>query len=192
MTLTVKPLDNIGVEVQGFDITQPWDDELQQQLRALWYEHGVLVFRNQAITPERQIAFSRIFGPLELHPLKATLSDDYPELFELESGGDKDKSMTAFYKGETIVGRLDWHLDLHYTGKPNHGAVLTAVEVAGEGGLPTPRRCSTSWKWPMPSACSAATCATWIWKATSRGLTARRNPRTSNSRIFRSRSTRRP
>lgn len=135
MTLTVKPLDNIGVEVQDFDITQPWDDELQQQLRALWYEHGVLVFRNQAITPERQIAFSRIFGPLELHPLKATLSDEYPELFELESGGDKDKSMTAFYKGETIVGRLDWHLDLHYTGKPNHGAVLTAVEVAGEGGL---------------------------------------------------------
>lgn len=51
MTLTVKPLDNIGVEIQGFDITQPWDDELQQQLRALWYEHGVLVFRNQAITP---------------------------------------------------------------------------------------------------------------------------------------------
>lgn len=135
MTLTVKPLDNIGVEVLGFDITQPWSEELQQQLRALWYEHGVLVFRNQAITPERQIAFSRIFGELEMHPLKATLSDDYPELFELESGGAKDRVNTASYKGETIVGRLDWHLDLHYTGKPNHGAVLTSVEVAGEGGL---------------------------------------------------------
>jgi len=135
MTLIVKPLDNIGVEIQGFDITQPMDEALQQQLRDLWYEYGVLVFRNQVITPERQIEFSRIFGPLELHPLKATLSDDYPELFELESGGDKDKSMTASYKGETIVGRLDWHMDLHYTGKPNHGAVLTAVEVAGEGGL---------------------------------------------------------
>lgn len=135
MSLTIKPLDNIGVEVLGFDITKPFNDDLKKQLRALWYEHGVLVFRNQDITPERQIAFSQIFGQLELHPLKATLSEDYPELFELESGGDKDKSMTAFYNGETIVGRLDWHLDLHYTGKPNHGAVLTAVEVAGQGGL---------------------------------------------------------
>lgn len=135
MTLTIKPLGQIGAEVQGFDIRTSWDETLQQQLRDLWYEHGLLVFRNQAVTPERQIAFSRIFGPLEQHPLKATLSEDYPELFELESGSDKDRSMTASYRGKTLVGRLDWHLDLHYTGKPNHGAVLTAVEVAGEGGL---------------------------------------------------------
>ncbi|MEP3563318.1 MAG: TauD/TfdA family dioxygenase, partial [Marinobacter sp.] len=71
----------------------------------------------------------------EMHPLKATTSDKYPELFVLENGGDKDKYNTAFYSGEEIVGRLDWHMDLHYTGKPNHGALLTAVTVAGEGGL---------------------------------------------------------
>lgn len=135
MSLTIKPLQNIGVEILDFDISQPFTDELKEQLRALWYEHGVLVFRNQDMNPERQIEFSRIFGPLELHPLKATTSDEYPELFELENGGDKDKHMSASYKGETIVGRLDWHIDLHYTGKPNHGAVLTSVEVAGEGGL---------------------------------------------------------
>ncbi|MDL2198081.1 TauD/TfdA family dioxygenase [Halopseudomonas aestusnigri] len=135
MKLTVKPLDNIGVEIQGFDITRPLQEAERKQLIALWHRYGVLVFRNQDITPENQIAFSRHFGPLALHPLKATRSEAYPELFEIESGGDKDKSMTAIYKGETIVGRLDWHIDLHYTGKPNHGAVLTAVEVAGEGGL---------------------------------------------------------
>ncbi len=135
MSLTVKPLNNVGVEVLGFDITQPCTDDLKQELQALWYQHAILVFREQAITPENQIAFSRHFGPLEMHPLKATTSDAYPELFELENGGDKDKAFTASYKGETIVGRLDWHIDLHYTGKPNHGAVLTAVEVAGEDGL---------------------------------------------------------
>lgn len=135
MKLAIKPLQNIGVEVLGFDICQPYTDELKEQLRSLWNEYGVLVFRNQDVTPERQIEFSRIFGPLEIHPLKATTSAEYPELFELENGGDKDKYSTAFYKGEKIVGRLDWHMDLHYTGKPNRGAVLTAVEVAGEGGL---------------------------------------------------------
>ena len=135
MTITIKKLDNIGVEILDFDINQPYTDELKEQLRSLWYEHGVLVFRNQNINPKNQIEFSRIFGPLQMHPLKVTTSAENPELFELENGGDKDKHMTASYKGETVVGRLDWHIDLHYTGKPNHGAVLTSVEVAGEGGL---------------------------------------------------------
>ena len=108
---------------------------MKAELKALWYEHAILVFRNQDITPEKQIEFSRIFGPLELHPLKATTSDAYPELFVLESGGDKDKFSTANYRGEEIVGRLDWHIDLHYTGRPNHGALLRAVVVPENDGL---------------------------------------------------------
>lgn len=135
MALTVTPLNNVGAEVAGFDINAPYSDDLQSELRALWYEHGILVFRNQQIAPESQIRFSRLFGPLALHPLKATRSDKYPELFELVNNSDKDKFSTAIYKGQTIVGRLDWHIDLHYTGRPNHGAVLTAVEVAKEDGL---------------------------------------------------------
>lgn len=135
MSLTVTPLDNIGVEVSGFDINEPISDELAAELKKLWYEHAVLLIRGQNVTPENQVAFSRVFGRLEMHPLKATTSDEHPELFVLENGGDKDKFQTAYYNGEEIVGRLDWHMDLHYTGKPNHGALLTAVTVAGEGGL---------------------------------------------------------
>jgi taurine dioxygenase len=135
MPLTVTPLNDVGVEVCGFDIDQPYSDELKAELKALWYEHAILLFRNQDITPESQIRFSQVFGSLALHPLKATRSEKYPELFELVNSGDKDKFVTASYNGETIVGRLDWHLDLHYTGCPNHGAVLTAVEVAKEDGM---------------------------------------------------------
>ena len=135
MSLTIRPLENVGVEVLGFDINQPYTEALKKELQALWYEHAILVVRDQPITPETQIAFSRVFGPLELHPLKATTSAQYPELFELENGGEKDKFSTAYYCGEEIVGRLDWHMDLHYTAKPNHGAILTAVEVPGEDGL---------------------------------------------------------
>jgi len=135
MTLTVIPLNYVGVEVSGFDINQPFSAELQAELKALWYEHAILLFRDQDITPESQIRFSRQFGTLALHPLKATRSEKHPELFELINNSDKDKFVTASYNGETIVGRLDWHIDLHYTGCPNHGAVLTAAEVAKEDGL---------------------------------------------------------
>lgn len=135
MALEVHHLNNVGVEVSGFDINDTMTDELKTDLKGLWYEHGILVFKNQDITPEKQIEFSRIFGPLEFHPLKATTSDEYPELFVLENGGDKDGFNTGFYQGEEIVGRLDWHIDLHYTGKPNHGALLRAVVLPEDDGL---------------------------------------------------------
>lgn len=135
MKLTATPLNNVGVEVSGFDINQPLTDEIQNELKSLWYEHAILVFREQDITPEKQIEFSRIFGPLEIHPLKVNTSEENPELFVLENGGDMDKFNTGFYDGEEIVGRLDWHMDLHYTARPNHGALLRAVVVAAEDGL---------------------------------------------------------
>ena len=69
MALTVTPLDKVGVEVGGFDITKPIDAELAAELVSLWDEHGILLFRGQDVNPENQIAFSRIFGELEMHPL---------------------------------------------------------------------------------------------------------------------------
>ena len=135
MPLEVEPLENVGAEVLGFDIREPITDATKAELKSLWYEHAILLFRGQDIDPGRQIEFSRIFGALEKHPLEVTRSGEHPELFVLENGGEKDGFHTAFYDGEAIVGRLDWHMDLHYTGRPNHGAVLRAVRVAGEGGL---------------------------------------------------------
>lgn len=134
MSLQVTPLENVGAEISGFDINKPISDAQKAELKSLWYEHGILLFRDQDITPEKQIEFSRIFGTLELHPLKATTSEAHPELFVLENGGESDKFFTARYDGEEIVGRLDWHIDLHYTGRPNHGALLRAVVVpSGDG-----------------------------------------------------------
>ncbi len=130
-----RPLDNVGIEVLDFDINEPLTDADQAELKTLWYEHAILVFRGQNVTPENQITFSRTFGPLEIHPLKVNTSADNPELFVLENGGDKDAYQTAFYNDEEIVGRLDWHMDLHYTGRPNHGALLTALIVAQQDGL---------------------------------------------------------
>jgi taurine dioxygenase len=135
MSLEARPLKNVGAEVLGFDIAEPTSDATKGELKSLWYQYGILLFRGQDIDPGKQIEFSRIFGPLEEHPLEVTRSGEYPELFVLENGGEKDAFNTAFYNGEAIVGRLDWHMDLHYTGRPNHGAVLRAVRIAGEGGL---------------------------------------------------------
>ena len=62
MALQVSSLENVGVEISGFDITQAIDEELAAELVSLWDEHGILVFRKQEVNPENQIAFSRVFG----------------------------------------------------------------------------------------------------------------------------------
>jgi taurine dioxygenase len=133
--LRVTPLDNVGVEVGGFDITRPVDGDTAAELVELWNTHGILLFRGQQVTPENQIAFSRLFGELEMHPLAATVSREYPELFVLVNEPEKEKYMTARYNGRDMVNRLDWHMDLHYTGRPNRGALLTGVVCASRDGL---------------------------------------------------------
>ena len=135
MALKVRALDNVGVEVSGFDITRPIDDALAAELVALWDEHAILVFRGQEVTPQNQIAFSRVFGELEMHPLAATTTSEYPELFTLVNKPETEKFATARYNGRDMVNKLDWHMDLHYTGKPNRGALLRAVVCASEDGL---------------------------------------------------------
>ncbi len=72
MALHVRALDNVGVEVSGFDITRPVDEALADELVSLWNEHAILLFRGQDVNPQNQIAFSRVFGELEMHPLAAT------------------------------------------------------------------------------------------------------------------------
>lgn len=135
MTLETIPLENVGVEVRGFDIREPVGPELRDELVGLWNEHGILLFRGQEVTPETQIAFSRIFGELESHPIKATTSEEYPELFMLVNDPQKEQFVTASYGGELIAGRLDWHMDLHYTGRPNRGALLRAVVCPEQDGM---------------------------------------------------------
>jgi taurine dioxygenase len=135
LPLELRPLANVGVEVRGIDIGGALDEATRAALIAAWNEHGILLFRHQDVTPDKQIAFSKLFGPLEAHPLKATTSAEYPELFMLTNEPAKEKYMTASYAGTPIVGRLDWHIDLHYTGRPNRGAALRAVVCAETDGL---------------------------------------------------------
>ncbi|MDY0007683.1 MAG: TauD/TfdA family dioxygenase [Spongiibacteraceae bacterium] len=134
MTLTISPLcDNFGVAVSGIDFAVPITAEEQRQLYSLWLEHGIMLIRGKNVTPEAQIAFSRLFGELEAHPLKNIRSEKYPELMELNSE-DTRTNPVARWDGEAVIGRLPWHKDLIYTAKPNRGALLRAVKLPEHDG----------------------------------------------------------
>ncbi len=69
MGFTVNALSPIlGAEVIGLDLSETLSDEEFGELNQAWLDHnGVLVFREQSVTPEQHIAFSERLGGLEQH-----------------------------------------------------------------------------------------------------------------------------
>ena len=126
MDIEICPLANVGAEIRGVDLSENPSEGVRRQLNNLWSEYGVLLFRGQSIGPEEQVAFSRVFGELEAHPLKAIRSNTFKEIIELKAS-DELRNPLAYYNDEPIVGRLGWHKDLIYTPTPNRGALLKAV-----------------------------------------------------------------
>jgi taurine dioxygenase len=134
MALRHSPLsEQLGVTIEGIDFAQPLDEGAAEELRALWREHGLLLVRGSNVTPEAQIAFSRLFGELEAHPLKTIRAGAWPELMELDSR-DERTNPVSYWNDEPVIGRLPWHKDLIYTARPNHGAVLRAVIIPDADG----------------------------------------------------------
>jgi taurine dioxygenase len=88
----------------------------------------VLLIRNQDLTPEQHITFSRHFGELELHPNRYNRDADHPELYIVTNKMiDNRPSDTA------RVGRK-WHSDGAYKVKPSMGSLLYSREIPPVGG----------------------------------------------------------
>jgi taurine dioxygenase len=67
MPLNVQPLsDKFGVAITNVDLSKDIDQSLFNEIVDIFVKKQVLVFRNQHIEPQHQVAFSRKFGPLEI------------------------------------------------------------------------------------------------------------------------------
>ncbi|MSQ21600.1 MAG: hypothetical protein EXR39_19190 [Betaproteobacteria bacterium] len=51
-----------GVEIMDMDLRERLDDTTIASIRALWNEYGIVLMRNQDITPRQLIDYSRRFG----------------------------------------------------------------------------------------------------------------------------------
>jgi len=57
----------LGAEIQGVDLAKPLSNSEFDQIHRTFLEKGILLFRDQKITREQHIAFSRRFGELDRH-----------------------------------------------------------------------------------------------------------------------------
>ncbi len=108
----------LGAEIRGLNLALPLDEEQQADLRRHLAEHLVLVFRNQSLTPPTQIAFTRIFGPVEPHPLPTHRDPAHPELLVLPNRPGNPGRRNDF-----------WHTDMTFAECPPAASVLHALEV---------------------------------------------------------------
>jgi taurine dioxygenase len=112
----------LGAEVSGVDLSKDLPDEIVAAIRAAFVEHQVIFFRGQDLTPERQLAFGRRFGPLNIHPYVGGM-DAHPEVMEIVK---EPEDRVNFGGG--------WHSDMSFLEHPSIGSILYAVELPGWGG----------------------------------------------------------
>lgn len=114
----------LGAEVRDLDLGLVADDACNVSgddvLDAL-YEHKVLFFRDQKLTPEQQIAFSARLGRIFTdHPAYLPTHEAHREIVVLDG-----------QKG----GRANvWHCDVTISKRPPMGSVLYMVECPDYGG----------------------------------------------------------
>lgn len=130
MSFDITKLDgDFAVEVTGLDLSQPLSADDLCAIRAAWFKAGVMVIRDQYITPAEQVAFSRHFGSLGIHVLDQFQHPDQKEVLVLSNKKNRDGSPVGFED----AGRY-WHSDLSYAQLPMLGSMLYAIEIPPQGG----------------------------------------------------------
>lgn len=125
-TLQLSPF---GVQILDLDLSCALEDSTVSALHALWAEHGLLVFREQAMDEAALVRFSAAFGELEIHVREEYLSQEHPEVLIVSNIREAGRSVGIL--GDHEVG---WHHDQIYLPRPALGSVLLAVELPQHGG----------------------------------------------------------
>jgi taurine dioxygenase len=121
----------LGAEVIGVDL-QNVDDHTFRAIHKAWLDHLVLLFREQKLSDDQLIAFSRRLGELDLAPIQETgrrFVEGYPEIYIVSNVIEKGAPI-----GSLGAGELVWHTDMSYQEDPPKASMLYALEVPPEGG----------------------------------------------------------
>ena len=124
MSISFRKLsEKIGVEALGVDLAEMPDQTKMKDLETAFVDNCVLLFRNQNISEDAHIQFSRHFGGLEIHVLKQYFLSDHPELLRISNIQENGKNI-----GISDAGQY-WHTDLSYTATPSRCSVLLAKVI---------------------------------------------------------------
>jgi taurine dioxygenase len=120
----------LGAEVCDVDVAKPMSEQSFGEIYRAFLDNGILLFRNQDITREQHIEFSRRFGELDRHEsLPRDRHPQYPELLMVTNEPKTDGSPS-----DTKYTGRQWHSDMSFTTEPSLGSLLKSYEVPEVGG----------------------------------------------------------
>lgn len=120
--MRMQPLaEHVGMEIIDFDMTSA-DAAGLSAIKAAVADHGVVVLRDQQLSPEQHIAFAKAWGGIDVNKYFPA-NGGYPEIAEVR-------------KAETQMVNIGggWHTDHSYDQVPAMGSILVARELPPMGG----------------------------------------------------------
>jgi alpha-ketoglutarate-dependent 2,4-dichlorophenoxyacetate dioxygenase len=128
-----------AAEVEGVDISQPLSPDDVAAIHAGMDRYAVLVFHDQKIDDDQQLAFTQSLGDIE-HAIGTSLRapDEYrlPTTFADVSNLDKDNKIFARDDRRRLfaIGNRLWHSDSSFKATPAKYSLLHAISVPSRGG----------------------------------------------------------
>ena len=113
----------LGAEITGVSLCEDLSESCIDEIRRALLDHPGHFFRDQSLSPSRQIAFARRFGPLEEHDFVKGMPE-HPEIIRVVREADET---TKNFGGS-------WHCDVTHQECPALGSILYAVDVPPYGG----------------------------------------------------------
>jgi taurine dioxygenase len=111
----------LGAEIQGLDLKAGMDARTFQAFEAALIEHKVLVLRDQDLTTAEHVALSRLFGELEVHPMRP--QGAFPEILVLDN-----------HKDNPVLSTDVWHSDTSFRKSPTKYTILRCQIMPQVGG----------------------------------------------------------
>ena len=121
----------LGAGVEGMDL-RGLDTETFAFIYQAWLDHQVLLFRDQSLTDEDLLAFSRRVGDLDEAPVQETgrrFVEGHPEIYVVSNVVEHGVPIGSLGAGEAV-----WHTDMSYLPDPPKASALYAIEVPEHGG----------------------------------------------------------
>ena len=126
----IAPLSEaMAAEIIGLDLSRPLDGETFSAVNEAFLDHQVLCFRNQKLSPDGQVAFSRLFGQVIVHDNSRYALGDHQEILVLSNDVDENGE----HIGVVDAGDI-WHSDLQFKPQPAKCTILYALKNPAQGG----------------------------------------------------------
>src|SRR3984893_18278627 len=111
----------LGAQIHGLDLKRGMSPATAQAFEAALIEHKVLVLRDQDLTTPEPVSISRLFGELEVHPMRP--QGEFPEILVLDN-----------HKDNPVLSTDVWHSDTTFRKNPTKYTLLRCQIMPEFGG----------------------------------------------------------